>query len=284
MPAAANIRNYLLPYAGASTAARLPTLTAERLLSDLNAVLQRLFGGGQQENKSLLVRAPATVSINNVTGQSTAITFTGYAATMLGCTVVIAGDARENRFVKSSGTLALENPYLGSTGTNVSATIHYDCVTADSTIAKIYEPMSLDRKWALSLVGREVIDQCRFGMDRRQIMRPLRAAIEQSLDASASPGRRILFDTLPDQAYLLHVRADVRAPAVTDFDADTRTAFLPDGLDESILKPLVLFEFSTHPDFTGDAGQAAQAAKIAAAQWDALKGNGLARTSVSLMD
>ncbi|MEZ5386465.1 MAG: hypothetical protein R3F13_13215 [Prosthecobacter sp.] len=283
MAAADDIRTYLMPYAGVTTAARLPAGTSARMLTDLNAVLQQLFGGGQQERKTLLVRAPTTITIDNVTSESTAITFTGYAASMLGCTALITGDARENRLVKSSGTLALENAYLGPTGTNVSATLHYDCVTADSSIAKIYEPMSLDRKWALTLVDRSVIDQCRWGMDRRQIMRPLRAAIEKSLDASAGPGRRIVFDTLPDQAYILHFMADVRPPAVTSFD-DTRTNLLPDDLDDSILKPLVLAAFSTHPDFTGDFNQVQSKAQIAWAQWEMLKGEGLARRSVSLMD
>lgn len=283
MPAASAIRDHVMPYAGVTTAARLPTLTSARILSDLNAVLQQLFAGGQQENKSLLIRAPGTITLDVVTQYSTALTFSTYQSYMLGCTIQITGDARENRLVKSSGTLVLENPYMGSSGTNVSATIHYDCVTADASIGKIYEPMSLDRKWAVALVDRSIIDQTRLGLDRRQIMRPVRAAIEDALDASAPPSRRILFDTLPDQAYLLIFRADVRAPVVTSF-SDTRDYLLPNGLDDSVLKPLVLAAFSSFPDFTGDAGEVKTAAAIAQAQWDALKGPGLARRAVSLVD
>lgn len=283
MAAAADIRSYLLPYAGCSTVARLPALTAERMLTDLNTVLQQLLSG-QIEQRSLVVRAPTTITLDNVTANSTAVTFSGFQDYMLGCTLAITGDWRENRLVKSSGTLTLENPYMGSTGTSVSANIWFDCVTPDATTAKIFEPMSLDKKWPIELVGREVIDQVRLGRDTRMVMRPWRAAIEQNLNAAATPGRRILFDTLPDAEYLLHFRAEVRAPAVTSFDADTRTSLLPDGLDNSVLKPLVLFAFSTHPDFTGDAGQVAQAAKIANDLWQSLKGPGLARRRVSLMD
>lgn len=283
MPAASAIRDYVMPYAGVTTAARLPTLTSARILSDLNAVLQQLFAGSQQENKSLLIRGPGTLTLDVVTAESSAITFAGYQSYMQGCTIQIAGDARENRFVKSSGTLALENPYMGSTGSNVSATIHYDCATVDASIGKIYEPMSLDRKWAVALVDRAVIDDTRLGLDRRQIMRPVRAAIEDALDASSTPSRRILFDTLPDTSYMLHFRADVRAPVVTSF-SDTRDYLLPNGLDESILKPLVLQAFASFPDFTGNPQQTAQAAQVAMAQWSMLKGPGLARRAVSLRD
>lgn len=283
MSAAAAVLSHLLPYAGCSTVARLPTLTSTRLLADLNAVLQQLYSGGQQENKTAFIRAPATVSIDTVTAESSAITFTGFQSYMLGCTLLIEGDFRENRLVKSSGTLTLENPYLGSTGTNVSAALHFDCTTVGIEIAKIYEPMSLDRKWPLTLVDRATIDQIRFGLDRRRIQRPLMAAIEDALDASGTPGRRILFDSLPDQAYILNFRADVRAPVVTAWN-DARTALLPNGLDASVLYPLVVLAFSTHPDFTGDAGQAAQAAQIAAQLWSSSRGPGLARRGVSLMD
>lgn len=138
MSAAAAIRSHLLPYAGCSTVERLPALTSTRMLTDLNAVLQQLYSGGQQENKTAFIRAPATVTINNVTTQDTAITFSGFASYMLGCTILIEGDWRENRLVKSNGTLTLENPYLGSTGTNVSAQLHFDCTTVGIEIAKIY--------------------------------------------------------------------------------------------------------------------------------------------------
>lgn len=272
-----------MPYAGVTTAARLPALTTARMLADLNGVLQNLFSGRQHENKSLVIRAPGTITIDNVTTYSTAITFAGFDASMLGCTVQITGDPRENRLVKSSGTLALENPYMGSTAAGVTATIHYDCATVDIGIGKIYEPMSLDRKWDVALVDRATIDKTRLGLDRRQIMRPIRAAIEDALDASGTPGRRIVFDTLPDQSYLLHFRAEIRAPVVTSFD-DARTYLLPNGLDESVLKPLVLFAFSTFPDFTGDAGKVKEAAGIARAQWDSSSGPGLARREVSMRD
>lgn len=283
MSAAAAVLTHLLPYAGATTAARLAPNTNTRLLSDLNDVLQQLFSGHQQENKTALVRGPATVSIDNVTAQSSAITFTGFQPSMLGCTLLIEGDFRENRLVKSSGTLALENPYLGPTGTAVTATLHHDCVTMDIELAKIYEPMTLDRKWPLTLESRAVIDQLRFGMDRRRIQRPLMAAIEHALDASGTPSRRIVFDSLPDQDYMLHFRADVRAPVVAGWD-DARAFLLPNGLDHSVLKPLVVMAFSTHPDFTGDAGKVAQAAQIAAELWASSRGPGLARRAVSMMD
>ena len=194
MSAAAAIRSHLLPYAGCTSVARLPALTSERMLSDLNAVLQQLYSGGQQENKTALIRGPATVTINNVTTQDTAITFSGFQSYMLGCTIQITGDFRENRLVKSNGTLTLENPYMGSTGTNVSATIHFDCTTVGIEIAKIYEPMSLDKKWPIELRDRALIDQLRFGLDRRRIQRPIWAAVEDALDASGTPSRRILFD------------------------------------------------------------------------------------------
>ncbi len=283
MPAAASIRDYVLPYAGASESARVPVLTTNRILSDINSVLQQLFSGGQMENKSLLIRAPGTITLDAVTAESTAVTFAGYQSYMQGCTILISGDSRENRLVRSSGTLALESPYLGSTGTNVTAAIHYDCATVDVSIGKIYEPMSLDRKWELEMVDPALIAEVRFGLDRRQIARPMRAAIESALDSSSTPSRRILFDTLPDAAYMLHFRADVRAPVVTSF-ADTREFLLPNGLDHSVLKPLVLMAFSSHPSFTGDLGKIAPAAQVAQELWANSRGQGLARRQVSLMD
>ncbi len=281
MPAAADIRTYLLPYAGCSTVDRLPAGTATRMLSDLNAALQALYTGDRREWKSAALRAPTTITIDAVTHGSTDITFAGFDAWMAGCTVRISGDHRDNRFC--AGMAALENPYLGTGGANVMATVYGDCVTGDIDVAKVLEPMTIDRRYDVQLIPLATIEQMMLGRDHKPMQRPCLAGLEDALSAAGPPAVRIVLDSLPQEAGLLRYRAVVRAPVVASWN-DTREFLLPNGLDASVLKPMVLFLFSTHPDFTGDAGQVAKAASVASDIWKQTSSLGLERRQVSMMD
>lgn len=280
MPAAAAIRDFLLPYAGCSSVERLPTLTATRMLGDLNAALQMLFAGERRDWRSAVVRAPTSVQVDAVTHGSTAVTFNAFESWMRGCTVRISGDPRDNRF-KADGSL--ENPFMGPSGSAVSATVYGDCITESIEVAKIFEPVTLDRRWEVSLVPVSTIDQYLLGRDTKPMQRPRLAALEDSLKASAEPQVRIVFDSLPQEEAVLRYRAMMRAPVVTSW-ADTRDWLLPNGLDASVLRPTVLMLFSTHPDFTGDAGQVQVAAKIAADMWLKNDSIGLERRKISVLD
>ena len=55
-----------------------------------------------------------------------------------------------------------------------------------------------------------------------------------------------MFDTFPDQKYRVSFSAKTIA-RVSDITADTRTAFLPLGYDETILRPWVRWNFRTFP-------------------------------------
>lgn len=283
MSAAAAVRNYLMPYAGCSTVARIPALTLERMLAATNAALTEIYALERQVPRSAVVRAPEVVSIDVLTRYSTAITFTAATDAMLGCTLLIAGDARENRLIKDSGSYALQNPYMGSSTTNASTQVHYDCVTLDTDVAKVHEPIELveNVRWGMTLIPRQDITKMQFGLNRKRIQRPLFAAIEDALLRDI-PGMRLVFDSLPAQDYLLSYQATLSAPTITDF-SDTRTALLPNGLDKAVLFPWAALKFSSHPDFTGDRSTIEKDAQIASQLWSNFTTPGNAARAVSTM-
>lgn len=288
MPAASAIRDYLMPYVGVTNPNLLDPATSARMLTDLNAALQEMYTAKPlRRDGSAVVRGPTAVVIDALTQYDRAITFEGFEDWMLGCTIRLGGDSRFNKLaLNSRGEPELENPYMGSTTTNMGGTVYADCINLDSCIAAPYPPVLLDNQYVVDMLNsRQALNDLRTGMlyDRavgeKPQARPRFAIIEDVINPGAAPKTRFLFEALPDRVYVLTYDADVAPPRVESW-GDTRTGFLHSGKDESLLWPWVRFKFSSWPHYIGDRREAAEEFQRAAALWNAANPKGYGHTEI----
>lgn len=243
-----------------------------RMLADLNAARTFIYSQApdswfSEDDRAEIIRAPTTVTLDNVTANSKAITFSAFtAAWQLGCTIVISGDTTQNRLVLSGSSVSLLKPYTGSSGTNVSATIYQDVILPGSDVEQVMLPVMLEGQWELVPVSHERVRQALSGgsgnhglvpslypltFTDRPIQLPRAFLAERShVYSTGVTGLGLRFDTLPDQAGRVSYKVKLRPVPVAAF-SDTRTELVPFGYKESILYPIVRYKFASWPHFTG---------------------------------
>jgi len=256
MSAAADLRDHLMPYLGLPVGATLTQEDNEALLTAVNAALLELLGSGdrRRERRTELVRAPEDVTLGAVTANSKALTFSGYASYMKGCTIKI-GDIY-NRLVNTNGTVSLEAPYTGSTATNVAATVYFDCISLDSSYESVTVPVLFDGTHTVELVPNlqmlTRMRQTRSGSATPPEGIPAYGLLEDNLADSVTPSLRLVFDSLPEARGLVSFLAALRPPQISNWN-DTTPFFLPGQRDILVLYPVTLFHLRTYPFFLGDA-------------------------------
>jgi hypothetical protein len=288
MPAASIFRDYAMAYIGLSNSALIPANASARMMQDFNAALQEIFANVHRNKVSLQVRAPTAVTIGQVTNGSTAITFSGFADWMLGCTVVISGDGLQNQFELDGATCSLNAPYQGTTASNVSAVVYQDALNTTTEVKAVYPPSLLNNQYFVdmldsrsAMVGQSALLRDNYSLPVKPVRRPQSSILEDSLPYMVTPTTRISFDSLPDTSYIYSFEAELAAPRITTW-ADTRTYFMPGNEDESILFPWALFKFMSWPQFLQDPSTrnaVAQAAQSASARWKSAS-KGFTNTSI----
>ncbi len=274
MASAADSRDHCLPYLGLPVGATLTAEDDEALKVALNASLQELLGTGERrrERRAELVRAPETVTLGAVTANNKAITFSGYASYMKGCTIKIGDDEIYNRLVAPNGTVALESPYTGDTATNVSATVYFDCITLDGRYESATVPVLWDGTTTVELVpSLHMLSKLRLYRAGSSAPTPPQgvpqyALIEDDLADDATPGMRVVFDSLPTQRATFSFMAALRPPQITSW-SDTTPFFLPGQRDPLVLYPVMLFHLRTYPLFIGDAKEVEANYQVAKTLW-----------------
>lgn len=288
MPAASDIRDYLMPYCGVTNPNLLDTPTSKRMMTDLNAALQEMFTAKPQRvDKSALVRGPTAVTLDALTQYEQTLTFDGFEDWMLGCSIRIGGDSRFNKLGKNDrGEVELENPYMGATTTNMGATVYGDAVNLGICIGAPYPPVLLDNQYVVDMLNsKQALNALRTGevhdlaVGEKPQNRPRHAIIEDVIVAGSQPTTRFLFESLPDRAYVLSYEADLAPPRVTSWE-DARLFFLPSGKDESLLWPWVRFKFSSWPHYIGDRREAVDEFQRAAALWKGDNPRGYGHTEI----
>jgi len=273
MGSAADIRDFLLPDLGKKIGATLTTTETARMVHDINSALHTLLGQQLADDRSALVRAPLAVTLD-VTSGSTAITFSGFASWMLGCTIKIG--STWNRLQKLSSDPSLEQPWLGETTAGIAATVYQDCVNLDYALESVLEPVRLGGARIFPVPNKQVLDSTRFTRNASGDLveaSPQYYLIEDSLSYLQVPATRFQFDTLPTTQQALQFSAALRAPQITGLD-DTRTFLLPGGRDVEILHPVVRFLFRTFPQFIGDVGEVRADYTQARQQWSMYSNKG----------
>jgi hypothetical protein len=289
MPAS-TFRDFALPYVGISSVGMLPANASARLIQCFNQALQEIFRDEHQETLGAQIHAPTPVVIGQVTQGSTAITFTGFQAWMLGCTIHVSGDSIANALEKKTSSVSLRHPYQGSTQANVTATVYHDALTFDTELKQVYPPVKLnDQYYVEPLPDRATLDMSRtvwrdeYSATPKTARRPQWYTLEDALAYNTTPATRLLFDSLPDTSYILSLQARLRAPRIIDW-TDTRDYFIPGQEDESILYPWALGKFLSWPQFLSDSNIRAQVAADAATAsslWQS-RSKGFVHTAVSM--
>lgn len=301
MPAASDIRDDLLGLLGLESITHAPAGAATRMLADLNAALQHIYTlmGDSfwcEEPAGFLIRAPQTVSVS-VTGGSQALTITGYSSWMLGCTIVIAGDAAQNVIVSAGGSPSLLKPYTGSTNATASAIIYHDVIAPGSNVKQVLGPVIIEGKWELvplaSERDRQTYDagatmQSNHGAEpwlypltfaQREVQCPTAYLLVQQSVHLGDRGPALRFSSLPDVQMVLTMNVEQTAPRVTGWD-DSRTWLVPHAYTESILMPIVRMKFASWPHYTGSKNDLKDDYEAALAILDSLKPRGYRETRI----
>lgn len=259
MGAASDFRSYAMPYIGIGNVNLIGTQASARMMQDLNKALTELFANEQREKLSLQVRGPTSVTIDQVTNGSTAITFTGMQSWMVGCTIVITGDALQNQLEKRvSASVALNAPYQGATQSNVSAVVYQDVLNLTTEAKAIYPPALLNNQYFVeplnsraALENQRTVWRDEYNAVPKISRRPQWSILEDNLQFEQTPTSRIVFDSLPDTSYVWSAEAELAAPRVTSW-SDARDFFMPGREDELILFPVALAHFASWPNFVAD--------------------------------
>lgn len=278
MPAASNLRDHLKPYIGQPADVTLGTEDDAAVMAAANAALMELLGDGtrRKETRTELVRAPAGVTLGQVTADSKAITFAGFDASMTGCSILI-GSTWNRLVTTTSGTVSLETPYEGSTASNVSATVYYDCVLLDASLEPIGLPILWNATDEVKLVPNnavlEAVRRQRTQAPQPPLGQPWYVLQEDALSVNATPATRLMFDSLPLIKGVLTFNATLRPPQIASW-SDTTPYFLGGARDVLVLYPVARFRLSSYPQFIGDRSEAEKDYIAALAKWAAYSGSG----------
>ena len=193
------------------------------VLGVMNAANQIMFRREPNEergqNLGTVLRGPTTVAFDATNGSTAIANFGAYASWMLGCTVRIGGDDQDNEITSAS---LLARPYIGTTGTQKSATVYNDSVQLDATVGNVLSPVSLpnqvpmtcctDRQTFMRMAGYPLVCDPNgtaygypwFWFVRKNVSRPIAWYLEPAYTAGLNyVPRRIRVAPMPDQTYSL---------------------------------------------------------------------------------
>lgn len=266
---AASVRDDILGLLGLEALSHGPAGLTARIISDLNRSLQEIYSLHPKawlstDHRAEQVRAPVSVTLDVTAGSKTIANLTTSAAWMVGCTIVIAGDAAQNMLIQSEGaSFSLLKPYQGSTGAGVAGTVYQDVLHPGTDVEQVMAPVMAEGHWELRPVNHERDRQTAESGDQlyplswttRPIQTPAAYIVERNFDYSTGAiTARLRFSALPPAAFVCSFQAKIVAGMTTVTDlADTRT-LVPFDLVDSVLLPMVRWKFASWPQFTGDAG------------------------------
>lgn len=241
-------------------------------LNKLNMAMQHVFREGpstlSERPGGTVLKAPRQVTMT-VTQYSTAcVVSTGWAADMIGCSVMTSGDAGgENEFLSAT---KLRRPHPWTSG-QITCTVYHDSVALLSDVRAIIEPVELPNRYpALGITtSQKDFDAFNSGYvgTQRRSAQP-RAVMMDAIYDGAMPVKVIKFNPMPDQIYPVrwyekidptpYVLADVIGSgneAVGPFTDPNKV--LPIHWVESVLLPIATELFISHPSFSNPAAAAA---------------------------
>lgn len=253
-----DVRDDLLTnYLGQEILALATAWQLKAILSALNKAVQRIYAASKaslrETESSCLLNAPTAITGLGLTRGSKTITGWSAESWMIGATVLIDDDPRQNRIL---GSTSLLHPYMGTTGTR-GGTAYGDVIVPGNNAVAILAPVKLLEHCDLvPAASRAAMDtgsfQGGYGTgENRPIDIPRIYCIEQYQDAQSAIRPRIRVTPLPSREFILKYSVRSGAPIYSDLTSTTPIP-LPGGYGDSILLPIVRQMLSTHKDFTGD--------------------------------
>lgn len=260
----------------------LGTTDLDDVATCITAAMQELHGLAPgvlfQRRKGFQLYPPTGVSVN-CTQYSTAFTISGFQNWMEGCTIRITGDDTDNRIMSQTEIL---RPFQGGTGSNIPATVFCDCIPMPSTVLTVVEPIEIPDYAKLSLLGSQ--EQFRFWNDPlvyvtdRHPLAPLQYQMRNKLTnipqaayvdaiydpASAFTPIYLQLNPMPGQAMTLTCTLRYKPPIFTSTDIDPGDhttdpeTIIPLDQLQTLLLPICLQKWTSHPNFLGDKMQAAE--------------------------
>lgn len=271
------LRDDLLGLAGHENPQHAPKSVLERILSDINAVGQRLAtdapsdwwtmqDGGQR------IYAPTALTGLTLTQNSKVISGAGLQSWMHGCCVQLAGETPQNYLIQTgANSWQLLTPYDGASTGSGTGTVYHDAINLDETSVTIERPM-IENEWELTPLDDKAqlrwnyytspplghyrgdhAAQSGYPMPawNREVGTPASYLLEQNPAYDGRVTVRIRLHPLPDAIYKLTYRQRLTFTPVTSF-ADNRTQIVPHRYHDLIFLPLVRKKFSAHSSFTGN--------------------------------
>lgn len=219
----------VIPFTGTTYDDPLPDV-----LDSFNAALQiiamncPLFAAKKQ--RSVLFRAPATMSVSGLTNGGMAATGT-FPAGAAGCWIQLPGDPDMNRIISINGTTAtLQFPHLSADASG-TATINYDSADIPADVITVHEPVRF-RNSKTRLVP---------ASSRATLAEPMdgetRYFIESSVIAGAIVNRMMLSGYF-SEATVVEFEARVTLGTVTQADVYDATEEGDPDLDPGVSLPV----------------------------------------------
>lgn len=117
------------------------------VVAAMNAALEECYGQGspwmRQDDRGDILRAPATVTITVTEGSRSGTITAGWQDWMAGCSIVITGHDVDNQIRDENAECTLKFPYGGTSGSK-QALVYHDCITVDSDVLLVMEPVRVD--------------------------------------------------------------------------------------------------------------------------------------------
>ena len=282
----AEAQSDLLGLIGIEDAQYASTQVNIRILSDINATLQKLWTmlapWWTTKTTGELLRAPVQISGLTLTkGSKTFLTSgTGTLPTWSeACAIRIAGDPRDNVIETrdaSSTTATLALPYAGNTTAGGTATVYQDCITLGTSVTGVQPPVIIlgehelvplrsqrDLQTFAPSVGhnREAV----YGQlhdsfvvaEQRDVDVPIGYLIERGVTSTGRVFNRLRVSPFPDKEYVLQFEERAQAPRISSLTPGTTEIPIPQDYAEAIFMPMLRYQFTTQKHFDASAIRAA---------------------------
>lgn len=275
-----DIRTAMMEAIGERTFASIPAERQAVLLTKLNATCQKIYGlsPGSWWNEGPagdLLLAPVTLSSMTVTQGSRDFSGSGLTSRMNGCTVMVSGQAMQNRiFEVGSGTWKFLVPHEGSTVANATITVYHDCLNLTDTAITITRPVMMAGRWELLPVKTAAELQLPgyfisthnsrpsgsgypvSGWDR-QAATPQFYYVDGAQLYGGSYVTQIRVNPMPDVQYPITWFQRDKFTRITSW-SDTRTTIIPHDYHDSVLIPLLKASLMQLPGFQGSKDDAVE--------------------------
>jgi hypothetical protein len=257
-----------------------------RILSDINATLQKLWTmlppWWSTKTTGELLRAPVQVFGLIVTEGSKTVVTDGTGTLPVwseACAIRISGDPRDNEIVgrdSAAASFTLTMPYAGQSGSGVTATVYNDCITLGTSVSGVQPPVIIlgehelvplrsqrDVHTFAPSVGhnREAV----YGQmhdsfivaEQRDVDVPIGYLVERGVTTTGRVINRLRVSPFPDKQYVVQFEERAEAPRIAGLAPGSTDIPIPQDYAESIFMPMLRYQFTTQKHFDASAIRAA---------------------------